>query len=76
MRITVHVPDNLEPKVKQAAHNEGMSVSAFTAKALEEYLKRKRKRDAGYRLLQLIRPGLAPPDAWEELEKDRADDRA
>ena len=76
MRITVHVPDNLGPQLKRAAHSQGMSVSALTAKALEEYLKRNRKRASGDRLLQLIRPGSVPRDALEELEKDRANDRA
>ncbi|MEW6530632.1 MAG: CopG family transcriptional regulator [Thermodesulfobacteriota bacterium] len=75
MRITIHIPNNLGPRLKQAASKEGMSVSAFTAKALEEYLKGKRKRDSGNHLLQLIRPGSVSPDAWEELEKDRADNR-
>ncbi|MBM4328426.1 MAG: ribbon-helix-helix protein, CopG family [Deltaproteobacteria bacterium] len=76
MRITVHVPDTLGPKLKQAARNEGVSVSAFAAKALEEYLRRTRKRVAGNRLLKVIRPGSVPPDTWEELEQVRADDRA
>ncbi|MEW6112974.1 MAG: hypothetical protein AB1664_12660, partial [Thermodesulfobacteriota bacterium] len=67
---------NLEPELKQAAHNEGVSVSALTAKALEEYLKRKRKRAEGNRLLQLVCPGSVALDAWEELEKERVDDRA
>ena len=76
MRVTVHIPDNLGPKLKQAAHNEGLSISAFTAKAVEEYLKQRRKREAGNRLLGLIRPGSVPPDAWKELEQGRAYDRA
>lgn len=76
MRVTVHIPDNLGPKLRQAAHNEGISVSALTAKAVEEYLKQRRKKAAGNRLLELIRPGSVAPDAWEELERGRADDRA
>jgi hypothetical protein len=76
MRVTVHIPDSLGPKLRQAAHNEGISVSALTAKAVEEYLKQRRKKAAGNRLLELIRPGSVAPDAWEELERGRADDRA
>ena len=76
MRVTVHIPDNLGPKLKQAAQDEGLSISALTAKAVEEYLKQSRKRAAGNRLLGLIRPGSVTPDAWEELEQGRADDRA
>ncbi len=76
MRVTVHIPDRLGPRVKRAADDEGLSLSALTAKALEEYLKQKRKRAAGHRLLELIRPGSVTPDAWDELEKGRIDDRA
>jgi hypothetical protein len=76
MRITVHLPDNLGPRLKQAADNEKISVSGLTAKAVEEYLRQKRKKAAGNHLLELIRPGSVSPDAWDELEKDRMDDRA
>ncbi len=76
MRVTVHIPDNLGPKLKQAANNEGMSISALTAKAVEEYLKQRRKKAAGNRLLGLIRPGSVAPEAWEENDEGRTDDRA
>ena len=71
MRITVHIPDNLGPKLKQTAQSEGISLSALTAEALEYYLKQKRKKAAGNRLLKLIQPDSVTPDAWEELEKGR-----
>lgn len=76
MRVTVHIPDELGCKAKETAHDEGLSLSALTAKALEEYLSRKRKRIAGNRLLELIRPDSVTPDAWNELEKGRLHDRA
>ncbi len=76
MRITVHIPDDLGPKLKQAAHKDGVSLSALTAKALEEYLRRQRKKTAGKRLLDLIHPGSVTSDAWDELEKGRIDYRA
>lgn len=75
MRVTVHIPDDLGPKLKQAANNEGLSISALTAKALESYLARGRKKAAGSRLLGLIRRDSVATDAWEELEKGRIDDR-
>jgi hypothetical protein len=76
MRVTVHIPDSLGPALKQAAQHEGLSLSALTAKALEAYLKDKRKKEAGNRLLELIRPGSISPDVWDELEKSRIDDRS
>lgn len=75
MRVTVHIPDSLGPRLKQAAETEGLSLSALTAKALELYLKRKKKK-AGMRLLNLISPDSVSPDAWAELERGRSDDRA
>ena len=76
MRVTVHIPDSLGPRLKEAAHNEGMSLSALTARALEAYLKHRRKKKAGNSLLELIHPGSVASDAWSELEKGRVDDRA
>jgi hypothetical protein len=76
MRVTVHIPDRLGPSIKQAANDEGLSLSALTAKALEQYLKQRWKRVAGHRLLELVRLGSVAPDAWNELEKGRVDDRA
>ncbi len=76
MRVTVHIPDDLGPKLKQAAKNEGLSISALTARALEDYLARRRKKAAGSRLLGLICRGSLTTDAWEELERGRIDDRA
>ncbi len=75
MRVTVHIPDVLGPKLKQAANKEGLSISALTAKALENYLAQRRKKAAGSRLLGLIRRDSVTTDAWEELERGRTDDR-
>jgi hypothetical protein len=76
MRVTVHIPDSLESGLKKAARNEGISLSALTAKALESYLKQTKKRDAVTRLLDLISPDAVSPGVEAELEKGRIDDRA
>jgi len=76
MRVTVHIPDSLGPKLKETAQSEGVSLSALTARALEAYLKQRRKKKSGLRLLELIRPGSVSPGVWDELEKGRLDDRA
>ncbi len=39
MRPTVHIPEDLARLHRQAAENEGKSMSALTAEALEAYLK-------------------------------------
>jgi hypothetical protein len=43
--------------------------------SLEEYLRQKQNKAAGKKLLSLIRPGSVAFDAWDELEKGRANDR-
>jgi hypothetical protein len=76
MRVTVHIPDSLGPRLKQAAETEGLSLSALTAKALETYLKQKNRRESGTKLLSLISQEVVSPDAWTELERGRDDDRS
>jgi len=73
MRLTVYLPDNLRLELKQAARDEGVSMSAFVAKAINAYLSSKRKK-AGNRLLELIHRGSVSPDVYEKLEKHRIDD--
>jgi antitoxin VapB len=75
MRVTVHIPDDLGPKLKLAATKEGLSISALTAKALENYLAQRRKKAAGSKLLGLVRRDSVTTDAREELERGRMDDR-
>lgn len=76
MRITVHIPDNLAESLKMAALNEGLSMSAMTARALTVFLKEKRKQDTARRMHALIGPDAVSKDALEYLEKERNDDRA
>ncbi len=76
MRITVHIPDNLAESLKMTALNEGLSMSAMTARALAVFLKEKRKQDTARRIYSLIGPDAVSQDALESLERDRNDDRA
>ena len=76
MRVTVHIPDSLGPRLKQAAENEGLSLSALTAKAVDSYLRQKKKKQAGAKILDLILRDAVASDALEQLEKGRDDDRA
>ena len=48
----------------------------MTAKAVEVYLKQKRKKEAGQCLLDMIGPDAATADALEELERGRIEDRS
>lgn len=75
VRVTVHIPDDLGLELKQAAYREGLSVSAFAAKALESYLMRRQNKVAGARLLDLIGQAGASPDVRDEIDEGREDDR-
>ncbi|MFH0960510.1 MAG: hypothetical protein V1897_17620 [Pseudomonadota bacterium] len=76
MRIIVHIPDNLAESLKMAALNEGLSISAMTARALTAFLKEKRKQANALRMYALIGPDAVSQDALESLDGERADDRA
>ena len=71
MRLTVHLPDDLARLLKQAALNEGKSMSALTAEALALYLRERRRRALGLKVLE--RAGKAPvdPKALGALEEGR-----
>jgi DNA-binding transcriptional MocR family regulator len=58
MRLTVHLPDDLARLLKQAALNEGKSMSALTAEALDFYLRERRRRALGLKVLE--RAGKGP----------------
>ena len=77
MRITVHIADSLEKEIKKASKNENTSVSSLIAKATESYLKEKRGKRIGRRVLELIGKVKIAPDAIEELHAERhKDDRS
>lgn len=77
MRITVHIPDSLEKEIKKVSKNENTSVSSLIAKATESYLKEKRKRKIGKKVLELVGKVKIAPDAIEEIHSERhKDDRS
>ena len=76
MRITVHIPDNLAESLKMAALNEGLSISAMTARALTVFLKEKRKQANAQRMYALIGSDAVSQDALEYLDRERNYNRA
>ncbi len=76
MRMTVHIPDELGDILRIEAANAGVSVSSMAAEALDSYLKRKKKAEAGDRLLALIGRAEVADDALDQLELGRVDDRS
>ncbi|MBW2127536.1 MAG: ribbon-helix-helix protein, CopG family, partial [Deltaproteobacteria bacterium] len=53
MRITVHLPEELAREIRALAQSEGVSVSRFMAKSLEQYIRENRKRKHAQRILEL-----------------------
>src|SRR3989304_4514684 len=71
MRITVHIPDSLEKDIKRTSKNEGKSVSSLIAEATEFYLKEKKKKEIGKKVLEIAGKVKVAPDALEELHSER-----
>jgi predicted transcriptional regulator len=71
MRLTVHLPDDLARLLKQAALNEGKSMSALTAEALALYLRERRRRALGLKVLERAGKAQVDPKALEALEEGR-----
>lgn len=71
MRITTHIPDELNAKLRRTAQREKTSVSAIVAEAVERYIvARERGRMAEEVLAVADGRGVAP-DALEALRKER-----
>jgi len=75
MRITVHLPEELAREIRALAQSEGVSVSRFMAKSLEQYIRENRKRKHAQRILELAGKAKVSENALELLEKGRRDDR-
>ena len=71
MRLTVHIPEDLARLLRQAAENEGKSMSALTAEALEAYLKE--RRALGLKVLERAGKGRVAGEAHRLLEEGRRD---
>ena len=63
MRLTVHLPEDLARLLRQAAENEGKSMSALTAEALEAYLKERRRKALGLEVLRRAGKARVAPEA-------------
>jgi metal-responsive CopG/Arc/MetJ family transcriptional regulator len=72
MRVTVNIPDPLGEEVVDAAREEGVSVSALYARAVERYLQARLRERAIARVDALIGSAPVAPGALDELERERA----
>mgnify|MGYP002393024232 FL=1 len=75
VRITVHIPDNIENELKINAANANKSVSSLVAEAITYYIRHKQRLELGNKMLDLAGKVKISSDAQKELESGRIDDR-
>ena len=71
MRITVHIPEKVNDEIKRAAEKEKKSVSSFIAEAAKYYIREKRNRELGLKVLALAGKVKISGDALRYLEEGR-----
>lgn len=71
MRVTVNIPDPIGKEAEAAAREEGASVSALYAQAVELYLRERRRERAIARINALIGNTRVASDALPSLERER-----
>jgi len=74
MRVTIHIPDDLEKDVKAAASENNTSVSSFIAEATRTYIQAEKRRIHGNKILDIIKTAHVTPDALNELDRERDND--
>ena len=73
MRITVHIPERMNEEIRRAAEKERKSVSSFIAEAVQYYIREKKRREIGLRVLDLAGKVRISGDALRRIEKCRDD---
>ncbi len=71
MRVTVSVPDDLGKTAEKIARQEGISVSAFYVRAVEERVEQLRRQQAAERIDQHVGRTSVAPDALDQLSQMR-----
>ena len=76
MRVTIHIPDDLEKDVKAAASSSNKSVSSYIAEATRTYIEAEKRKIHGNKILDIIKTAKVIPGALNELDRERdRDDR-
>ena len=73
MRVTVHIPGRVNNEIKRTAEKERKSVSSFIAEAVQYYIREKKRREIGLRVLDLAGKVRISGDALRHIEKGRDD---
>ena len=73
-RVTVSMDKELIEELKSLARKEGMSLSKFISKSLEEFVIERRKKEAGRRLLSFRLSRSEAEQALRELSRMRREE--
>ena len=73
-RVTISMDKELVEELKSLARKEGMSLSRFIARSLEEFVIERRKKEAGRRLLNFRLSESEVKQVLEELSRMRREE--
>lgn len=73
MRITVHIPDEIGKEIQRVASNDKRSLSSVVAQSIEFFIKERKRKQLGNRVLELAGNTRLSPDALEHLHLGRED---
>lgn len=73
-RVTISMDKELVEELKSLARKEGMSLSKFIARSLEEFVIERRKKEAGRRLLNFRLSESEAKQVLEELSRMRSEE--
>ncbi len=73
-RITISMNKDLVEELRRLAHMEGVSLSKFIAKSLEEFVIERKKKEAGKRLLDFKLSESEVEDALKDLHRMRKEE--
>ncbi len=73
-RVTISMDKKLVEELKNLARKEGVSLSKFIAKSLEEFVIEQKKKEAGRKLLNFKLSKSEAEQALEELSRMRREE--
>ena len=71
MRVTVHIKDALNKEIKRLAANEHKSLSLLISESVEFYIKEKKRRELGNKVLDLVGKRKVNADTLRYLDEGR-----
>ncbi len=73
MRVAIHIPESVSNEIKRAAGKEKKSVSSFIAEAARYYIRKKKRKELGLKVLALAGRAKISRDVLRNLKEGRQD---